>query len=218
MCGAADLEAHARSFASDVSHLLNNTVTKGIRISAVLNRDTGDCWVGRNVTPKRLSPSTIPLTLGQKAPRAFLYVGHVLQLDPEGVHLMNTQATFGLYLDEAGEQMLLHYDYLREPPNRYPEAHFQVNGESAGFVALGKRAGMDRPLERLHFPVGGRRYRPTLEDLVEFLIVEGFVEAHAGWSEAVTFHRAKFHRLQLQAAVRRDPDAAREALQELDEA
>jgi hypothetical protein len=211
------LEAQARAFASDISHLLNNTVTSGVRISAVLNRDTGDCWVGRNLTRTNLAPAPVSLSLGRKAPRAYLFVAHILQLDPEGRHLMNTQATFGVYLDEDLEEMAVHYDYIRTPSNPYPEAHLQLSGDSPAFTRLGERAGLESTLGRLHFPVGGRRYRPSLEDLVEFLVVEGFVEAHEGWEDVVRFHRDKFHELQLKAAVRRNPGAAREALEDVDD-
>jgi hypothetical protein len=72
----------------------------------------------------------------------------------------------------------------------------------------------ERFLADLHFPVGGLRYRPSLEDLVEFLIAEGLVgDFHDGWREAFDESREPYERIQLGAAVRHDPDAAYEALQ-----
>ncbi|MGH8904951.1 MAG: hypothetical protein ACRD0K_00135 [Egibacteraceae bacterium] len=39
--------------------------------------------------------------------------------------------------------------------------------------------------------------------MIEFLVVEGLVEAHDGWRHAVEDERALFHKIQLKAAVRR---------------
>jgi hypothetical protein len=54
-----------------------------------------------------------------------------------------------------------------------------------------------------------------LEDVVEFLIVEGFAEGREGWLRALNRHRAGFHRIQLAAALRRDPETAQHALEKL---
>jgi hypothetical protein len=72
-----------------------------------------------------------------------------------------------------------------------------------------------RTLGRFHFPVGGRRFRPTLEDLIEFLVVEGLVDSYANWRTVLLEHRGRWERLQLQAAVRRDSEAAADALTDL---
>ncbi len=60
--------------------------------------------------------------------------------------------------------------------------------------------------------MGGRRYRPSVEDVIEFLVVEGLVEAHDGWQDAVKVERDEFHQIQLRAAVRRAPEPAAEQL------
>jgi len=64
---------------------------------------------------------------------------------------------------------------------------------------------------------GTYRFRPCLEDTVEALIVEELATARAGWEQAVEEHRSWFHRIQLKAAVRDDPEAVREELQRLEE-
>lgn len=68
----------------------------------------------------------------------------------------------------------------------------------------------------LHLPVDGRRFRPTLEDLIELLIVEQLVDARPGWKELVEQGRAGFQRIQLAAAVRSDRSTATDALHDLD--
>jgi hypothetical protein len=70
-------------------------------------------------------------------------------------------------------------------------------------------------LKDYHFPVGGRRFRPTLEDIIEFLVLERLVEAHHGWEDAAGEHRSEWDRRQLRAAVRRDPETAMEQLRSM---
>ena len=65
-----------------------------------------------------------------------------------------------------------------------------------------------------HWPTGGRRFRPTLEDLVEAMIVEELAIPHNRWQEAVEENRQRWVDLQLSAAVRRNPEVARRALAE----
>jgi hypothetical protein len=53
--------------------------------------------------------------------------------------------------------------------------------------------------------------------MVEMLIVEGLATPRPGWEVAIDEHRSWFHRIQLKAAVRDDPDAARAELARLEE-
>lgn len=80
---------------------------------------------------------------------------------------------------------------------------------------LCERAGIRRELHRFHLPVGGRRYRPSVEDVIEFLAVEGLVETRTGWEDQVRVRRGEWYRVQLMAAVRRDPDTAAGQLRQL---
>jgi hypothetical protein len=83
-------------------------------------------------------------------------------------------------------------------------------------IPLGLRAGPSRGYA-LHLPVGGKRFRPCLEDLVEMLIVEELTVGRPGWQEAIEEHRSRFRRIQLMAAVRDDPEATREELSRLND-
>jgi len=208
------LEDQARIFAADISDLLNGTVTGGIRLTAVVTPERGTI-VGRGITKRQWQVQSIPLTLNAKAARAWLRVGYVLQLDPERVHLTVAKSDYSLYLDEPCDEMVLHYDYDREPTNEYPAAHFQVSGTASALAELCERTGQQgKDLKDFHFPVGGRRYRPTLEEVIEFLVIEGFADARDGWTDIVAAHRADWEDRQLCAAVRRNPDVAVDQLRE----
>lgn len=216
-----DIETEARSFSAEVADLLNRTVTDGIRLSAVVaHHGATTVHVGRNIGRQDLQVKSIPLTLGNKAASAYLYAGYILKADPEGAYLAVAKSMYGLYLDEDFRQMLVHWDYERDPSHPYPPAHVQVNGSCEHFDDLTeaiRNAGREcpkRPLGDLHFPVGGRRFRPTLEDIVEFLAVEGLAETRPDWERVVQEHRGGWEQRQLQAAVRRHPEVALAQLRE----
>ena len=118
-----------------------------------------------------------------------------------------------LSLDDRVEHLLLHYDYERDKGGGYPEAHLQVCATSPDWEQLRRRQDdVHRPLAKLHLPVGGRRFRPTPEDLVEFLIAEDLAEGRDGRREIIENSRARFREKQLRAAIRRYPEIALDCL------
>lgn len=156
----------------------------------------------------------IPLTISRAPAKLHLFVTHTLQLDDAGAYLMNTRATYSLQLDDA-ETSVLTYDFVRNPPNKYPEAHLHIYGESDVLRAMFRATGFDDATRKpadLHIPVGGRRFRPCLEDIVEFCVLEGLVEAREGWASVLKQHRTLYHERQLKAMVRRFPWHAAEVL------
>ena len=102
---------------------------------------------------------------------------------------------------------------MREPPNEFPEAHIHIHGKSdvlRRMLHVGGR-GRDKPAD-LHLPVGGRRFRPCLEDIIEFCILERLATPREGWQSALNGSRDGYHDRQLRAAVLRNPAIAAEAL------
>jgi hypothetical protein len=157
----------------------------------------------------------IPLTLGQRPAVGHLGLSFRLAADSDRRYLMVESSFMGLFVDANLTQPVLHYDYERNKGDGYPEAHLQVCAETDAWHELcAATRGDDRPFERLHLPVGGRRFRPILEDLVEFLIAEQIAESRPGALDVIRVGRDNFMRMQLRAAVRRDPETARQALEE----
>jgi hypothetical protein len=210
-----DLRTQAGQFAEQLTDLLNHTITDGVRIKSIFRRDLGRVWAGHQITQGNPWPGrTIPIRRPGAKSHCWLHVQYTLQQDPGG-YLTVIESTFALHLGEdPGSASVFHYDYNRDSPTAYPEAHVQVPGQSWMLGELGERLGRTWELGQLHFPVGSRRFRPCLEDVVEFLIVEGFAEPRDGWKEVIEEHRQEFHRRQLGAAVRRDPETAERALAE----
>jgi len=72
-------------------------------------------------------------------------------------------------------------------------------------VAAGRSRG---GLGKLHLTVGGRRYRPSIEDVIDMLIMERLLDPKPHAQERLEAGREEFQRRQLRAAIRRDPEAA----------
>jgi hypothetical protein len=179
-----DLEKESRRFKNELDDLLNRTVCTGISLKSIVTSTSPQrAVVGYMITKDNQDVTEgIPITTGG---RARFYLGLSIRLAPDDqqMHLMVTSSTMILATsaDVANESnILLHYDYEREKEN-YPEAHLQVCASSDAWRAAGRRLdGKERLLERLHLPVGDRRFRPTLEDLIAFLIREQLAEALDG--------------------------------------
>ena len=210
------LQDQARLFAQDLSDLLNGTVTDGISISATTFPNAPrevllGCGVGRN----KLTPQPIPLSRNRNKANVYLTYMHRCGLDDDDTHLATLISTMNLYTSEeiSNESLLLGIDYTRDPKNDFPRAHLHVAGERNDLDAiyLGS-ARKHRTLRQLHLPVGGSRYRPTLEDLLEFVILEEMATPRQEWKQAIAKHRGRWQSLQLRAAVRNNPEEAAEEL------
>ncbi len=228
---AGDLARLAREFAAQIAGLLNATVCDGIRISAVpVSPDL--VLAGYGLSKQQLQHAPFAVTVGRRTPRCWLRVGYQLCLDGEGEYLTVASSVFGVYAGAQARQPLCRFDYERGKAG-YAEAHLQVYGVSEVLRAWPPGLSGDhdidcgehcpfvhdgtptRELERLHFPAGDRRYRPILEDVIEFLIIEQLADRRDGWKAAVAQGRETFRRHQLRAAIRDDPETAHQALSQL---
>ncbi|MFC6286805.1 hypothetical protein ACFP3Q_11380 [Nocardioides sp. GCM10027113] len=210
------LRAEAQSFADRLSELFNGTVCNGPPIAAVAwtSKETGHrAVVGYGVGKQILSASPLPLANCRSKVPLYAVMSYTLVPDDYGEFAMVLSSTLGLCLDADGKQGLFHADYERNKGAGYPEAHLQVYATSPSWESVLQDSPDPRPLNKLHLPSGGRRYRPTAEDLIDFLVAERLVEPRAGWEAVVQRHRDDFEERQLRAAVRHRPEVARDALE-----
>lgn len=132
----------------------------------------------------------------------------------------------------ADSEPLFRVDYLRSPEGTVPSAHLQVHAHrdavSHAMTICGqgsrrsKRRGRSAEqarriprLAQLHFPLGGHRFRPCIEDILEMLVDEFGVASEPGALQAIAAGRARWRRNQLGAAVRDSPETAVRILEEL---
>ncbi len=126
---------------------------------------------------------------------------------------------------------LFRYDYLRNA-NRVACAHLQVYAHRDALTwamsAAGTRSRRSRRrinaadegtrlprLGDLHFPLGGARFRPCLEDILQMLADELGVDMDSGAHDALADGRQRWRLDQLAAAVRDSPQTAVKVLEEL---
>lgn len=217
--GLAD---QVRSFGADIANLFNGTVSSHVRLSTV-ETSANELILGYDLD--KLSPQRGPgFKVGASDagfPSLYFRPYYQLSLDPkESRYLTVDTSVFLLATDEQMTNELLHIDFERDKGDGYPDAHLQINAESEiwrdTLSGVGKKG---REFSRLHFPVGGRRFRPTVEDIIEFLIVEKLVKPLRPEAECLALlaeSRAAFERKQLRAAIRSNLAEAKTAVAEFE--
>ncbi len=125
---------------------------------------------------------------------------------------------------------LFRYEYERGLGHDLPSAHLQVHAHRDAFAHVMSTAGRKAhsgqardtlalgsipELSTFHFPLGGHRFRPCLEDLLASLKAEFGLDAAADWREALAAGRLQWRRQQLAAAVSDCPEEAARALESL---
>ena len=144
--------------------------------------------------------------------RLQLHLVHTLDLDETGNYLKTFQNTYTLQTGDTNASIVA-YEYVRDIDNQYPEAHLHVHGGLEALQLVFKTFKTDkRKLSDIHFSVGGRRFRPCLEDLIELCVNEKLVKPHDNWEKALDKSRNQYYKTQLEAAVRADTDTVAEAL------
>ncbi len=128
----------------------------------------------------------------------------------------------------SASEPLFRYEYLRPAPSDMPAAHIQFHAHRNEFAHVLSRTGSSQrrakrrtksnripQISEIHFPVGGHRFRPCLEDVLEMLIHEFGVDCPSTAVESLAQGREAWRRTQVRSAVRDAPDEAVRALREM---
>lgn len=190
-----------------------------------------DPFTARNIegTPRvsvRQNPAIgIPLTVGG-SPFLNLKVDYRCCLDGEGDFLAVETSKIEV-IPMAGTGPIFRYEYDRNS-TKVPAAHMHVHAHRDAFTFLMAKAGSSTrrarlradanavpSLQSIHFPLGGHRFRPCVEDILETLIEEFGVDKQEGTLAALEAGRAAWRRTQTRSVVRDDPDSAIAVLRSL---
>jgi hypothetical protein len=151
---------------------------------------------------------------------------------PLDLNLAVEKSDFHVFAYEYPREPLFRYEYLRTPTSGIPAAHVQVHARRDTVTYLMARCGIgsQRAKQRSkkvyageeiphlsdpHFPVGGPRFRPCLEDVLEMLIEEFGIDCAPGGRAALQRGRLVWRDAQLGAGVRDDPATAVRVLREI---
>lgn len=206
-----DLLSHAQNFRDEIAGLLHGTVCDEPPIGAV---ERGGRVV---VAPynEHLDKVPVPLSVAGQH-RIDLRVEFRCTWDFTGQFLAIEWSEFALTL--PGGEALLRVDYVRD--HSWAPSHIHLHAESSALGYLLAYAGTTKPpkTQVLHLPVGGRRLRPSLEDVIAFAIHDLGVEAKPDYASSITSGRARWKRIQVEAAIRdvikNDPEGAPNRLRE----
>ena len=131
---------------------------------------------------------------------------------------------------EPEHMPLFHYDYNRERTSETLGAHINIFGsnDAATRIMLSCGKGLRSKNRRkkyindgafptfstLHFPVGGDRFRPGLEDMLQMAVYEFHIDVTDEWEKPLNYSRTEYRERQLKALVREYPNLAWDALTE----
>lgn len=218
--------SEAEDFAIKLSEIINGTVSSKIEFKVTPILDKNFAWVSAGLDGT-LKPILIPISCNLKdgdEPWMWLNVSFKVSLI-KLQYLTVESSVVSLVIDDKSRRPVFRVEFDRdrgvEPSDletgRHARnaAHVQIHGASPELSYIHGRNGLPkvRTLEDHHFPVGGRRFRPTLEDFIEFIYLEQLVpNLHQGWREVINKHRSDWLDIQLKAAVREKPHIAIEKL------
>ena len=170
----------------------------------------------------------LPLTIdGQETFR--LIATYACSASPTSEFLTVTNSTFKVNVD-GSNMPLFTLDYHRDSSASVPSAHYNLHAKREDMVRALARAGNQgrgkirrRDLRSgkyarfgdVHFPVGGDRFRPCLEDVLEMMLQEFGIDRSPGAHEALVAGRRSWRKMQLAAAVSDDPATAADELRRL---
>lgn len=222
MAESVTVDEQAESFAADVTDL--------VRIVAPEAESFRVTRAGRRLVVKQQESARIPLTVDGVA-LLYLFVQFFCEADSFGQHLAVAASRFQVSALKPGGNPLFRYEYQRDAHSA-PSSHLHVHahrdaltymmarGGENSLRARSRRSDLRVPsMEDIHFPLGGSRFRPGLEDIVEMLIDEFGVDT-PGLSAAdarsrLVGVRAQWRRVQTRAAVRGAPRDAADVLRSL---
>lgn len=201
------LQKFGQELATDLQQLIRGVLPTSRAVTNVgtLNRSS--------VRPGTRNVSAVPLLCGGRRVGS-LQFNSELELDSVGRHpaVMSSRVHI---LTHATNRPVLRYEYVREA-NRHPQAHWHVHGQSTdlGRVLSGKKRRADS-LEKIHLPVGGARFRPSLEDVLQMLIVDVGIDARPGWQRVIDDSRLRWRERQARVVARDNPQIVTEELRSI---
>ena len=205
-----NLEEAVASFAKELEDLIFGVLGR----PAVLKAELDSSRTQPRVSISNADLNGIAISIqGRIAFR--LQLSYLCEMHPSTSRLTIINSTYKVVLPVSGGP-LWHYDYVRDMRKASSAiAHLNVyahRNEIVGAMALGKRFDKKLNLQTLHFPFGGPRFRPTLEDVFEMLITEFSIDKAHGAMSKLKKSRAIYFERQLESAVRDSPEIAAQSL------
>jgi hypothetical protein len=196
------LEAEARGFGDKIGDLLGRCFpgAPNMRVSVL----GGKVWIrpdGQWVDDRGREHGGVPLHV-KGVPLAWLRVTYSCRPDSTGQYLAVDASKFWV-VSKKDRSPLVRFEYDYDARTT-PHSHIHVHAERGTMSHLLTRARHEKAhdMSALHLPTGGSRFRPDLEDVVQFLVTEFGFDSLDEWSDAVHERRAEWRAIQTRAVVR----------------
>lgn len=213
------LRERSARFAGEIQATLNASLPDVTEMQSVASPSESERYL---VTPagSGAAAQRIPLRVGGEQ-LASMSVRIHLGMDSADTHLKTVRMDLAV-LSLLDRTPLVRLEY-RADMYSAPSAHWQVHAERGAMShLLGRAHAVDpqrvpRPhdFSSLHLPVGGERFRPCIEDFLQFAISQCGFDARQGWEQALRDGRETWRRRQIRTVVRDAPQEAAEMLREL---
>lgn len=215
------LEERSAEFATQIQATLDGSLSTTLDDSLSGGRQVVSVGLPeRDRFVVKLEKGKMPLAIGGEV-MGYLMFSMDQQLDQSARYLKTTWSKIVIYakLDKTPLLRLEYDSNMRVAPI----AHWQIHAERGAMSYMLSKAHQDNPrsvqkphdFSSLHFPLGGERFRPCLEDVLQFLIEEVGVDAVHGWRNVVETGRSRWRAMQLRSAVRDSPADAASTLESL---
>lgn len=198
-----DLEQTARDFGDETYELVRKVFGQS---PAPLAEEAGDLFAVE-IKPIRLTSGSNLI--------AELHVSRHFCLDSSAQFLAVHRSTYRLVHPDS-RRPLFRYEYGRDI-HTAPASHIHQHDDHPILSQVHAEAGRRKPgsIWAMHFPTGGARFRPCLEDVLQFLITEFRLDTVPTWRSAIEAGREAWRRIQTRSVVRDAPSDAVAILEEL---
>ena len=220
----ATLRDETERFADTLNNIVEATIDTDIRFRTDIAADAERANLQPIQHPGSRSNGFPLIRPGDdpQAPALLLVAGFAVEMDDEDRHLRVASSTIALWVDITGARkdprplIRVEYDRRRVASDR-AAAHVHLHAHSPELAWVYGSSGRPAPdLHQLHFPVGGQRFRPTLEEFLLFLDREHlYADFKDGWRPAVLASLREWEEVQASATARRFPQAAARSLERL---
>jgi hypothetical protein len=208
-----DIEEAAAEFTRELEALINNLLTFPVVLVAEWQQFRG-VW---RATISTADVAGLPLSINDR-PTFQLQFKYQCEFHAARKRLTVRSSSFKV-MHAITRLPLWHYDYVREMKKADSAiAHLNVHAhrnEIAAAMAIANPDSGNLDVQALHFPFGGPRFRPILEDVFEMLISEFNVDTAPDAIRVLKKSRKRYFERQVESAVFDQPDAAASTLRQL---
>jgi hypothetical protein len=224
----SNLQAQAEDFARELNDLLKKTFKgRQPQFRAIADSKSGRVSINSCIDrdgEQIVEPISVSLIGRRGIPKVLFDIEFECQWSSEFNFLAVQESSIELRLDGT-RNPLFRYDFDKHKKGENPSAYLHVHAhrdEIAWLMIQGngakprerKKRGAMPVLSSIHFPLGGERFRPCVEDVLQFCIHEFGLEVKATSRHALETGRVQWRNKQLKAAISDSPLIAVAALRE----